>query len=111
MALPSAKAALAARNQGKFWEFHDRLFAENNLSMESIDKIARDLNLNMEQFKKDMESPEVIAQINKDLMEAQNAGVTGTPTPFINGHIPQQRTLEGFQSIIDSELRKLAEKK
>ncbi len=111
MALPSAKAALAARNQGKFWEFHDRLFAEKKLSKESIDKIARDLNLDMPRFEKDMASPEVQAQINKDLMDAQKAGVTGTPTPFINGHLPQQRSLEGFQSIIDDELRKLADNK
>ncbi len=111
MALPSAKAALAARNQGKFWEFHDRLFAEKNLTKESITKIAQDLNLDMPRFERDMQSPEVMAQINKDLMDAQQAGVTGTPTPFINGHLPKQRNLEGFQSIIDDELRKLADNK
>ena len=107
MALPAAKAALAAREQGKFWEFHDRLFAEPKLSKEAIDKIAVDLNLDIPRFEKDMASPKILAYIEKDLEEAQKDGVTGTPTPFINGRIPKQRNLEGFQAIIDDELHKL----
>jgi protein-disulfide isomerase len=110
MALPAAKAALAAREQGKFWEFHDRLFAEKKLSQEGIDKIAQDLNLDMERFKKDMLSPKIQAQIQKDLQDAQEAGVTGTPTPFINGRQLKQRTLEGFQAIINDELQKQGKK-
>jgi protein-disulfide isomerase len=110
MALPSAKAALAANEQGKFWEFHDRLFAEKKLSPEGIDKIAQDLSLDMERFAKDMSSPKVQAQISKDMQDAQKAGVTGTPTPFINGRQLKQRSLEGFQAIIDDELQKRGKK-
>ena len=106
MAMPAAKAALAAREQGKFWEFHDRLFAEKKLSPEAIMKIAQDLKLDIPRFQKDMSSPAIQAKINKDLMDAQKAGVTGTPTAFINGRIPKQRSLAGFQSIIDDELKK-----
>ncbi len=107
MALPAARAAFAAREQGKFWEFHDRLFAEKKLSPEAINKIAQDLKLDMPRFEKDMSSPIIQAKINKDLMDAQKAGVTGTPTAFINGRIPKQRSLVGFQAIIDDELRNL----
>lgn len=103
---PSAKAALAAHEQGKFWEYHDRLFAEKKLSDDLFKKIAVDLQLDIPRFEKDMASPEIQAKMQKDMIDAQNAGVTGTPTLFINGRIPKQRTLEGLQSIIDDELRK-----
>ncbi len=107
MAIPAAKAALAAGEQGKFWEFHDRLFAEPKLTKEAIDKIAVDLQLDIPRFEQDMASPKINAAIEKDLQDAQKAGVTGTPTPFINGRLPKQRNLEGFQAIINDELGKL----
>lgn len=107
MALPSAKAAMAAREQGKFWEFHDRLFAEKKLSPEAITKIAQDLKLDLPRFQKDMASAKIQGEINKDLQDAQKAGVTGTPTAYINGRIPKQRSLDGFQAIINEELQKL----
>jgi protein-disulfide isomerase len=47
-----------------------------------------------------------MAQLQKDLRDAQKAGVTGTPTIFINGRVPKQRNLNGFQAIIDDELSK-----
>jgi protein-disulfide isomerase len=107
MAVPAARASFAAREQGKFWEYHDRLFAEKKLSKEGLNKIALALKLDMVQFKKDMASPKIQSYINKDLQDAKKAGVTGTPTAFINGRIPKQRSLSGFQAIIDDELRKL----
>jgi protein-disulfide isomerase len=110
MAMPAAKAALAAREQGKFWEFHDRLFAQTKLSKEAIHTIAVELNLDILRFEQDMASPKIQAAINKDLQDAQKAGVTGTPTAFINGRIPKQRSLEGFQVIINNELLKAGTK-
>lgn len=106
MAEPSARAAFAAREQGKFWEFHDKLFATKKLSKEAIDQIATELQLDMGKFKKDMESPAIKAKVQKDMIDAQKAGVTGTPTVFINGRKPQQRSLEGFQALINEELAK-----
>lgn len=112
MAQPSARAALAAQEQGKFWEFHDRLFsAQNSLGKETFLKIARDLNLDIQKFQQDMASPKIQAQINKDLMAAEKAGVNGTPTVFINGRLLKERSPEGFQAIINDELQKLGEKK
>ena len=107
---PSAKAALAAQEQGKFWPFHDKLFAEQKLSDEAIRKIAVDLKLDLARFDKDMASPTVQSKLQKDLLDAQTAGVSGTPTVFINGRTPRQRNFEGFQAIIDEELQKLGKK-
>ena len=107
LAEPSAKAALAANEQGKFWPFHDKLFAEQKLTEETIKKTAATLKLDIPRFEKDMESPLVQSKLQKDILDAQNAGVTGTPTIFINGRTPRQRNIEGFQAIIDDELQKL----
>lgn len=106
MADPSHRAAVAAGEQGKFWEFHDKLFALETLTDEGINGIAVELNLDLVKFKADMEAPKTRMMINKDLDDAQKAGVTGTPTIFINGRRLQQRSVEGFQQMIDEELAK-----
>ena len=111
MAMPAAKAAFAAREQGKFWEFHDRLFSVKPLTAENITKIAEELHLDMARFQADMASAKVQGEINKDMLDAQKAGVTGTPTVYINGHLLKQRSPEGFQVLIDEELRKLGKLK
>lgn len=102
---PSARAALAAFKQGKFWEFHDELFKAEKLSNEVITNIAVQLNLDIAQFNKDMKSSEIQDMISKDLADAQKAGVTGTPTIFINGKRLKNRSPQGFQAMIDQELR------
>lgn len=107
---PAARAALAAREQGKYWEFHDELFATKKLSLATIENIATKLGLDMAKFKADMSSPEVRAQVNRDMALAQKNGVTGTPTTFINGRKLQDRSVKGFQTIIDEELAKAKKK-
>lgn len=107
MAEPAARAALAAHDQGKFWEFHDKLFAQPKITTASIENIAVALGLDMEKFKRDFISPEVKAQVNRDMQMAQKAGVTGTPTSFINGRKVQDRSVNGYQKIINEELAKL----
>jgi len=106
MAEPAALAALAANKQGKFWEYHDKLFAEEKITKSSINRIAKEINLDITQFKKDMSSEELRNHMNSDVVEATRLGVTGTPTIFINGKRLKQRSLQGFQSLIDRELRK-----
>lgn len=110
MAEPAARAALAAHEQGKFWEFHDKLFAQNKITHDGIENIALSLGLDMDKFKKGMTSPEVKAQVNRDMLMAQKAGVTGTPTSFINGRKVQDRSIKGYQNLIDEELAKLNNK-
>ena len=105
MAEPAARAALAANKQGKFWEYHDQLFAEEKITRSSLDRIANKINLDLKQFKKDMDSQELRQQVINDIAEANKLGVTGTPTIFVNGKRLKQRSLQGFQSLIDQELR------
>jgi protein-disulfide isomerase len=102
---PAARAALAAGAQGKFWEMHDILFAVPELSDQAIVDAATKLGLDMDRFNQDMNSPAVRQQINKDLQAAQEAGVTGTPTIFVNGKRVKNRSMEGFQAMIDQELK------
>jgi protein-disulfide isomerase len=104
---PAARAALAANEQGKFWEFHDKLFAAKKIDTEVIKQIAKELGLDMARFETDMNSPRIRSKLQQDLIDAQKAGVTGTPTVFINGRVPKQRNLKGFQEIIDDELQKV----
>ena len=108
---PAARAALAAREQGKFWEFHDKLFAAKKVTRKLIKEIAVELNLDIPRFEKDMNSAKIRSKLQQDLIDAKKAGVTGTPTVFINGRIPKQRSLQGFQMLINDELKKLGYKK
>ncbi len=102
---PAARAALAAGEQGKFWEFHDELFAAEKLSDEVIRETAVKLGLDMTRYEADMNSPAIKQKISKDLRDAQAAGVTGTPTIFINGQRLKNRSPQGFQAMINEALK------
>jgi protein-disulfide isomerase len=106
-ARPAASAALAAKNQGKFWEFHDRLFENYRvLSHQKIEEIANELGLDLEKLKNDMKDVTVAASLSRDASEAARLGIGGTPTLFINGRIVRNRSFENFQQMIDKELNK-----
>jgi predicted DsbA family dithiol-disulfide isomerase len=102
---PAARAALAAGKQGKFWEFHDELFAAEKLNHQVIEETAVKLKLDLEKWKKDMSSQEIRKMIYADMRDAEKAGVTGTPTIFVNGRLLVNRSLQGFQQLIDKELQ------
>ena len=68
------------------------------------------LGLDIEKFKKDMDSPEVAAQITTDMKEAGDVGVRGTPSFFINGKQPAGRSFELYKSIIDEEIKNAPKK-
>ncbi len=98
------KAALgcfAAERQGKFWEFHDAVFATENLTEERIEEIAAELKLDITRFKADMNAPATRQKIARDAQQAEAAGVRGTPTVFINGQRLKNRSPGGFQAMID----------
>jgi len=111
---PAARAALAAGAQGKYWEFHDALFALPSLNIalndKAIEDIAVKLGLKMDQFKGDMASPKIRQKVDQDVMDAQKAGVTGTPAIFVNGHPLRERTIEAIQQKIDAALGKPVKK-
>ena len=108
----AAAAALAANRQGKFWEFHDRLFKNaNRLNDQKLKEISRELTLNEEKFKKDMQDPEILKIISQDIREDAKVGVRGTPTIFINGRLLRQGSLQEFQRIIEKEFEKVKKSK
>ena len=108
-ALPAALAATAAQKQGKFWEMHEILFANQRaLSPEQIEGYARRIGLDMKRFKADLESEAVKAQVEADRRLARRAGVRGTPTVFINGRLLQDRTMDGVRALVDPLLQQAA---
>lgn len=68
--------------------------------------IAKELNLDLGQFTKDMNSAVVQNLINRDLKEGEQAGVNGTPTIFVNGKLLKERSIQGFERMIEAELKK-----
>lgn len=77
-AIPAAQAAWAAHQQGKFWEYHDALFAnQKRLGEDLYLEIAQNLGLNLDQFKRDRTL--ATNAIDEDLKMAQQLGITGTP--------------------------------
>jgi protein-disulfide isomerase len=109
-AMEAAIAALAAKKQEKFWEFHDLLFKNyNRLNEQKVKEIAQQLNLDMEKFEKDRKDPQLMALITRDLTDGSQAGVRGTPTIFINGRLLRNRSMAGFQELIEKALKNPAQ--
>jgi protein-disulfide isomerase len=104
----AAAAALAANEQGKFWEFHHKLFENyKTLNDSKVQDIARELGLDLAKFNKDMMSPVIVNLINRDLKNGREVGVRGTPTIFINSkNFNNRRNLKGFSEVIEAELKR-----
>jgi protein-disulfide isomerase len=104
-AMISAVASRCALEQGKFWEYHDQLFASSKLEKDDLIGYARNLKLDDKQFGSCLSSEKYKADIEKDLQEGKKAGVNGTPGFFINGiAISGAQSQEAFARIIDDEL-------
>ena len=105
----AALTALAAKQQGKFWEVHDLIYANyNSLNPKKIDDLAAQTGLDIEQLKKDRVNPQLSASIDRDISEGTEIGVRGTPTIFINGRLLPERSMAGFSRLIEEELRQTA---
>lgn len=104
----AAKASEAAGMQGKFWEMHDQIF-ENQTSWSELDNprslfntYAENIGLDVEQFKKDIESNIVKDKVNKDYNSGIQAGVPGTPTFFLNGQkINTPRSYDELRGLLE----------
>ncbi len=103
-AMPAAKAALAAGRQGKFYEYHDKLFEKQGEIGEALYvQIAKDLGLNMQKFNADRNSPELEAQVKADGEQANKLGFNGTPGFALNGvKILGAYPVEHFEKIINA---------
>lgn len=103
----AAIAAMAAFRQGKFWEFHHKLFeSSSSLNDETIQNISKELKLNMETFNRDMNDPAMQNIISRDMNEGNQAEIPGTPTVFVNGKLLRLRSLQDLDQAIESELKK-----
>lgn len=84
-AVRASEASLCANDQGKFWEYHDELFANQaDLSVERLKVLAQKLNLNMKIFNRCVDDRNYRLQVESDIQDGRAAGVTGTPTWFVN---------------------------
>lgn len=107
-AMDAAVAAEAARNQGKFWEYHDKLFAnQKRLEPEDLRRYAQELGMDLARFDRDREDQDVKTKVLDDMAEATALGITSTPTFFINGRLVSgAMPFETFETIIEAELAK-----
>ena len=104
-ARPAAEAAACAAGQGKFWEYHDKVFASADLSETKLKAIAGEIGLDQGKFDECLAKKEFKAQVDEDMAAASAVGVTGTPAFFINGRmLSGAQPFEKFKEIIDEEL-------
>ncbi|MCA9712260.1 MAG: thioredoxin domain-containing protein, partial [Myxococcales bacterium] len=104
-ALLAAMAARTAQAQGKFWEFHDRLFSQEGLEFETILSHARAASMDLEGLRRDLQSLEYGPEVGRDLRLGKRLGVDSTPTFFINGRLlTGAQPLASFEALIEEEL-------
>jgi protein-disulfide isomerase len=102
----AAEAARCAYEQGKFWEYHDKLYANSpKASTDDLKSYAKEIGLDVDSFDRCFASGKYKAVVQQDLNEGAKLGLTGTPTFFINGReISGNQPLIAFEAIIDEEL-------
>jgi protein-disulfide isomerase len=102
----AAQAAQCANAQGKFWQYHDKLFENQRaLAPDNLKQYAQELGLDAGKFGTCLDSGEFQAEVDEDHVEGQRLGVTGTPAFFINGRfLNGAQPFEAFQQIIEDEL-------
>jgi len=101
-------ASLAAHRQGKFFEFHDKLFANSkDMTRATFISYAQELGLDTAMFELDLESVELAQMIKDDEALASKLGTNGTPAFFINGRfISGAQSFESFAALVDEEKAK-----
>jgi protein-disulfide isomerase len=102
----AAEASECADDQGKFWEYHDLLFAnQSTLDVDSLKGYAAELDLDTATFNDCLDEGKQSSEVEKDSQDAQAAGVTGTPAFFINGQLVSgAQPFSVFQQVIDQLL-------
>lgn len=111
-AVKAAEAALCAGDQGKFWEYHDKLMEglylgnRGAVTLESLKKLAADLGLNAATFTSCLDGGKYTQRVNDEAAEAQKLGVTGTPTFLVNNtKLVGAQPLEAFKTAIQNALQ------
>lgn len=113
-ARPAAEASECANDQGKFWEFHDKVFEEQarlgqgtiQFGKPEIIKWAEAVGLNMSQFSECFNSGKYVQRVSDDMAYGTQLGVGGTPTTYINGQkIVGAQPFVSFKTVIDGLLK------
>ncbi len=107
--MPSALASMAAYEQGKFWEYHDKLFAnQQKLTHDDLLRYAKEVGLDMSRFEAALNSARGKPAIDADVAEAKSLGASGTPAFFVNGRfLSGAKPFEDFAQVINAELTRL----
>ncbi|MFO0746933.1 MAG: thioredoxin domain-containing protein [Myxococcota bacterium] len=104
-AMPAAIGGECANEQGKFWPYHDAIFAaQKELSPEKVKQVATDIGVDMAKWQACVDSNKFKDQIEADMAEGRGAEVQGTPTVFINGrkfNSPSGYSVDAFSAVID----------
>lgn len=111
-AFKAAEAGHCAREQGKFWEYHDRLFANQQaLQTDALKKHATDAGLDATRFNTCMDTAKYADRVQAAMGVGAGLGVSSTPTVFINGRsVAGAQPYETFATIIDEELQRAGTK-
>ena len=101
----AAEAAEAARAQGRFWAFHDRVFAERGaIDRAALESCAREVGLDMARFRRDLDSGRFRSAVREEDRVAAQLGVSATPAFFINGRpLIGSHSLGMFIAVIEEE--------
>jgi len=104
----AAEAAECAEEQDRFWDYHDKLFENQEaLSVDNLKQYAKDLKLNTAAFNECLDSGKMKADVDKDFADGAAVGVSGTPAFFINGRIVEgAQSFTALKKVIDEELAK-----
>ncbi len=114
MSHPSAEAGGCAKDQGKFWEMHDKIFSEQTkqgsgtiqYSVNDLKKWASQIGLDANTFNQCLDSGKYKAEVDKDLADGNTYGVSGTPTFYVNGKVlVGAQPIGAFRAAIDAELK------
>lgn len=106
-AKPAAEAAMCAKEQGKYWEYREKLFDKQELEDADFQRYAQEVGLNSKKFNKCLADNKYDARIASDIADGQKFGVSGTPAFFVNGEmINGAQPFPAFQTAIDSALAK-----
>ena len=106
-AFRAALAANAANAQGKFFEYTEILYKNQDaLTDASLKKYAADLGLNAAQFALDLNSEKTAAEVRKDMAEGKTYGINGTPAIFVNGQFVRRLSPAGIKNAIENALKK-----
>ena len=107
-AIPAAIAANCAGEQGKYYQYHDKVFSNGGAGGKtSVDyeRWAQEVGVNVAKWKTCLSDPKQRQEIQKDFTDGQQAGIQGTPGFFVNGQLVSgAQPFEVFQQIIDAEL-------